>query len=245
MKSQHLGADAALLRTQLRFRFLSVTPRGCWQREVEVGGWEVSPWTRGSGWDNSTWLEITIRRQKHTKVKVGWGGLAQDPAAQTKVTKYQWVKVKVTDRQHICIRQDPIVEETQKSSDRPGWPAPFVTHSQRPEETDRYTWISATRSCSLTHKLHCPFHLRHPVPCQLFISPPASLAPMPSPLGQWSIRSLRTESTQTYGGWLDILNQTINTTSAPVAVSFHSHQINQSGWTCPLNSQLVNSSVMS
>lgn len=167
------------------------------------------------------------------------------PAAQTKVTKYQWVKVKVTDRQHICIRQDPIVEETQKSSDRPGWPAPFVTHSQRPGETDRYTWISATRSCSLTHKLHCPFHLRHPVPCQLFISPPASLAPMPSPLGQWSIRSLRTESTQTYGGWLDILNQTINTTSAPVAVSFHSHQINQSGWTCPLNSQLVNSSVMS
>lgn len=38
-------------------------------------------------------------------------------AAQTKVTKYQ--RVKVTDRRRICFRHDPIVAR-QKSSDGPG-----------------------------------------------------------------------------------------------------------------------------
>lgn len=159
-------------------------------------------------------------------------------AAQTKVTKYQWVKV--TDRQRICIRQDPIVVEEQKSSGRPGWLAPFVTHSHRRGETDRYTWISATRSCSLTHKLHCPFHLRHPVPCQLFIHRPATSS-------QWAalFQGFTNRSTQTKCGCLDILTQPINTSSAPDVVSVYSHQIKQSAWTCPLNSLLVSSSVMS
>lgn len=52
-------------------------------------------------------------------------------------------------------------------------------------------------------------------------------------------------SIQTNGGRLDILTQTINTSSSPDMVSFYSHQINQSGWTCPLKSPLVSSSVMS
>lgn len=97
-----------------------------------------------------------------------------------------------TDNNKICVsrndRQAAYLYQTRshcwrdtKSLDRPGWPAPFVTHSQRLEETDRYTWISATRSCSLTHKLYCPSHLRHPVPRQLFIFRSTS-----APLGQCS-----------------------------------------------------------
>lgn len=52
-------------------------------------------------------------------------------------------------------------------------------------------------------------------------------------------------STQSNGGCVDILTQTIYTSSAAEVVSFYSHQINQSGWTCPLNSLLVSLSVIS
>lgn len=156
---------------------------------------------------------------------------------KTKGTKYQ--RVEVTDRQHICIRQDPIVEETQKSSGRPGWPAPFVTHSQRPGETDTLEyqplalvlWHINFTALSTSGTLF-PASYSYPGPPRLCHRPP---------LGQCSISS-QTESTQTNCGCLDLLTLTIKTADA---VSFHSHQMNQSGWTCPLNSLLVSSSVMS
>lgn len=177
---------------------MSAVWSGMWQE----GGIAVN---EGSGGNNSTWLEITIWRRKHTQRHSCEGAWAGWPRRQ----KWQNISEgKVTDRKRICIRQDPIVEERQKSSDGPGWPAPSVTHSQRPGETDRYTRISAPRSCSLTHKLPCPLHLWHPAPCQLFISWPASLAAPPRLFCSLSGVHKR-KSTQTIALCLDTLTQTV------------------------------------
>lgn len=92
-----------------------------YRRERRAAAGTILPDWRSQSDDKNTHAEIHLK--------------AHESATQTKVTKYQ--RVKVTDRLQICIRQDPIVEQSQKGSDSPGWPEPFVTRSHRPGETDR------------------------------------------------------------------------------------------------------------
>lgn len=237
-----------LQKAGLTLWFLSVIPRGCWQCEVEGDRGKVSAWMRGSGSDNSAWLEITIWGLEHKQAFMWrWACPPQSVwAPQTMETKYQ----SKSDRQAAYLYQtrSHCVEEkqTEKSNKKKmAWPDLHSLLRILIGQATRDWQINFNISYLLLFKQHdvnfyCPFHLLLHVSCQLFTSAPGSVGP-PAPRA-CSVRSPQTVARKlTVDVWI-CSPRTINTSPAPDVVSFYSHQISRSEWTTPSKSPLAGSS---
>lgn len=151
-------------------------------RGGEGGGGKVSLWTMGAGattiQPDSRWQSKDWNTQAFMWRWTGPPRSARPP--QTKETKYQ--RVKVTDRQHICIRQDPIVEGCRGGGNQMAGLTCTLCHllsltgQQRLTDTLKLHLLVDIQET--WHKLRCPLN---PLPsCLLFRSPPDSVGP-PAP----------------------------------------------------------------
>lgn len=207
---------------------MSAVWSGMWQE----GGIAVN---EGSGGDNSTWLEITIWRRKHTQrhsCEGAWAGLTQDWTRRQKwqnINEWKWQTGSVSVSDKI-----PLLRRDKKAQTGRADLLPLsltLKGQERLTDTLEYQLLTPVRwhinfTALYTSGTLFPASYSYP-------GPPRS----PRPLG---CSILYKEFRLSGCVWIPSPRLWLQKT-----VSFHSHQINQSGWTCPLNSPLVSSSVMS